>query len=136
MGLVRWLYESGGFSPISILVSDLRYAIPNYPDSDYRLPEAEGEAKFLEENFNATKIEPTSSEVRSALSGTKTSLLHFAGHGVTEQDNIGNSKLLLQGKLTDKGAYVPDYLSATTVSQFGRFSKFPLVVLNACQVGQ
>lgn len=140
MGLVRWLYGSGRFPVRQISMKKDReaaaYVIPDYPDPHYRLPQAEEEAEFLEATFGAVKIEPTSVKVRVALSDSSFKLFHFAGHGVAEQNNIANSKLMMRGRIEGKN-YIPDFLSATTVSQYANLLKNrPIVVLNACQIGR
>lgn len=140
MGLVRWLY--GTFPPqtIQIRKEQVFYVIPQYPDKSYRLPQAEQEAQFLEQIFHAKAIEPQSSPVRQLLESGNLDLLHFAGHGMAEQDNIGNAKLLMQGRIEDS-KYILDYLSATTIEQYSNLKSEidknrPMVVLNACQIGR
>lgn len=138
MGLVRWLYGSGRFPSrqISVCKGEAAYVIPHYPDPRYRLPQAEKESEFLQATFNAYEIEPTSAKVRSALTDPSFGLLHFAGHGVADQENIGDSKLMMKGRVEGK-EYIPDFLSATTVGQFSNmWTKRPMVVLNACQIGR
>ncbi len=141
MGLVRWLHDVG-FPPeeISIRPGRATYVIPCYPDNRYRLPQAEQESHFLEQQFGATKVEPQPIDVRNLLSLSSFDLLHFAGHGLAEQDNIANAKLMLQGRV-ENGRYVPVYLSATTIGQYCQCnlrdrSERPMVVLNACQIGR
>ena len=66
-------------------------------------------------------------------------LLHFSGHGLADQGNIGEAKIVLAGR-TVGGALVSDYLTSTTVAENARLGNRsgagPLVVLNACQVGR
>ena len=114
--------------------------IPDYPHPDYRLPETLEEAEFLRQKFAATAVDPQLNSVRTLLSeGGAFDLLHFAGHGVAEHDNIANAQLMLQGRV-ENGNYLPAYLSATTVEQFARLENAdgtrPMVVLNACQAGR
>ena len=139
LGLVRWLYDVG-FPPESITLQPdrCRYVIPHYPDNRYRLPQAEQEAQFLEQMFQATAIEPQPNPVRQALESAAFDLLHFAGHGEAEHGSTGAAKLLLEGRIED-GKYIPASLSTTTVSQHCRFQKVknqPIVLLNACQIGR
>ncbi|MEO1396453.1 MAG: CHAT domain-containing protein [Cyanobacteria bacterium J06634_5] len=139
LGLVRWLY--GSFPPQTIKVRPGRvcYTIPHYPVTQYRLPQAERESKFLEESFQAQAIPPNSKAVRKLLQSGNFDLFHFAGHGRAEQNNISNAKLLMEGRL-DGNHYIHSYFSSTTVEQFSRLKSSdgnrPLVVLNACQVGR
>ena len=68
LGLVRWLYDIG-YPPETLTLRGDRchYIIPHYPDSRYRLPQAEEEAHFLEQTFQATAIDPQPNPVRQAL---------------------------------------------------------------------
>lgn len=111
--------------------------IPHYPDSRYRLPQAEQEYQFLETKFAAKPVEPQLPPVRQLLAEGNFDLLHFAGHGLAEQTNIANAQLMLQGRI-ENGRYIPAYLTATTVEQYSNFNRDnrPIVVLNACQIGR
>ncbi len=139
MGLVRWLYGTFPAQTIKIREGRARYIIPHYPDSRYQLPQAEEEAEFLEQTFHAQAIEPQSTPVRKLLETGNFDLLHFAGHGTADLDNVGNSKLMLQGRM-DENTYIPNYLSATTIGQFANLKSVdknsPMIVLNACQIGR
>jgi formylglycine-generating enzyme required for sulfatase activity/uncharacterized caspase-like protein len=139
LGLVRWLYDVG-FPPKSITLQPdrCRYVIPHYPDSRYQLPQAEQEAQFLEQTFQATAIKPQPNPVRQALESASFDLLHFAGHGQAEHGATATANLLLEGRL-EGGKYITASLSATTVSQYCRFKTVknqPIVLLNACQIGR
>lgn len=137
LGLVRWLYGVG-YPPETLTLNSnrCRYVIPHYPqDSGYRLPQAEQEAHFLEQTFQATSIDPQPNPVRQALEAGEFDLLHFAGHG---EASLGSStaKLLLQGRI-EKGRYISESLSVTTVKQYCQFQPTkPIVLLNACQIGR
>jgi hypothetical protein len=140
-GLVRWLHNFG-WPPQSLAIraGRARYIIPDYPHPDYKLPETKKEAAFLQKNFDATAVTPQLNDVRTLLhQGGALDLLHFAGHGVAEHENIANAQLMLQGRV-DNGKYVPAYLSATTVEQFAKLDDAvgnrPIVVINACQAGR
>ncbi|HNC09845.1 MAG TPA: CHAT domain-containing protein, partial [Anaerolineales bacterium] len=141
MGLVRWLHEAGWpKEQLRIQKGRGRYVIPNYPHPDYALPEARQEAAFLEKKFGATAVVPKSSVVRNLLSTPGGfDLLHFAGHGAADSQNIANAQLLLEGRV-EGSTYIPDTFSETTVEQNANLSKEgsppPLVVLNACQAGR
>jgi CHAT domain/Ternary complex associated domain 7 len=141
MGMVRWLYEAG-FPPeqIEIRKNKSHYVIPHYPHPDFKLPEAEQEAKFLEQKFQAKPIVPQPDRVRDFLSkGNSFDLLHFACHGNAESNNIASAQLELEGRI-EQEKYIPVYLTATDVEQHsnlkGTSNRRPLVVLNACQVGR
>lgn len=139
LGLVRWLYDVG-FPPESITLRPdrCRYVIPHYPDSRYQLPQAEQEAQFLEQTFQATAIAPQPNPVRQALESASFDLLHFAGHGQADHGSTATANLLLEGRI-EGGKYISTSLSATTVSQYCRFQTVknkPVVLLNACQIGR
>jgi CHAT domain-containing protein len=95
------------------------------------------ESQFLENIFQAIAIDPQPTPVRNVLETGSFDLLHFAGHGLAEQGNIANAKLMLQGRV-ENGKYVQSYLSATTVEQYSNLSSSnrPMVVLNACEAGR
>jgi hypothetical protein len=140
-GIVRWLHNFG-YPPDKLFLraGRCRYVIPDYPHADYRLPEALEEAQFLQQKFQATAVDPQLNSVRTLLSqGADFDLLHFAGHGVAEHDNIANAQFMLQGRV-EAGNYLPSYLSATTVEQFASLESAdgtrPMIVLNACQAGR
>jgi CHAT domain/Ternary complex associated domain 7 len=139
MGLVRWLHQAG-WPPVELRVrkEKARYVVPDYPHPDYKLPGAMLEKEFLKTTLFAQPIEPQPPDVRRAISEPGTfDLLHFACHGVAEQDNIVNAQLMLEGRVED-GLYIPAYLSASTAEEYAdliRDNRRPIVVLNACQLG-
>jgi CHAT domain-containing protein len=142
MGLVRWNSRLGvGFPPDLIKIRSDRayYIIPSYQDPKHRLPQAANEAFFLEQVFQAQSIEAKISRVRKHLGSGSIDLLHFAGHGLADQQNISESQLVLQGYMKG-GTYPPDYLSTTVVRQHAKLTSMdknqPLIVLNACQIGR
>ena len=114
--------------------------IPDYPNPKYQLPETAAEAEFLREKFAATPVDPQLNSVRTLLSEDGAfDLLHFAGHGIAEHEDIANAQFMLQGRI-ENGNYLPAYLSATTVEQFARLENADgaraMIVLNACQAGR
>jgi hypothetical protein len=139
-GLVRWLHQAG-WPPTQLQIrkEKVRYVIPTYPLPEYQLPEAALEKQFLENTFGAQPVEPQPEPVRRAISEPGTfDLLHFACHGIAEQDNIVNAQLMLEGRI-ENGQYIPAYLSATTAEQYADLvqdGRRPIVVLNACQLGR
>ena len=139
MGLVRWVFTNFPPRKIKIRPGRAAYVIPNYPNKLYYLPQAQEESRYLEKTFNAQPVEPKSKSVRRLLQTGAFDLLHFAGHGEADQNSIGDSKLLMQGRI-EKKKYIHDYLSATTVKEFSHLSSQdknrPMVVLNACQIGR
>ena len=140
-GLVRWLHGSWPPDEIRVRPDQVRAVVPSYPEgTNFRLPEAEAELGYMQQQFGAQAVEPTVREVRNLLSQPGSfDLLHFAGHGTAEQSDVTNARLMMQGRV-EGGSYIPEYLNATTVSEFANLTgddgNRPLVVLNACQVGR
>lgn len=140
MGLVRWLYGTPPPQTMKVRKGRVYYVIPHYPDPRYCLPQAEQEFQFLEQTFQAKEVKPKSPIVRQLLESGDFDLLHFAGHGMAEQNNIDNASLLMQGRI-EGSRYIFDYLSAVTVKEYSKLKSErdknrPMVVLNACQIGR
>ena len=144
MGLIRWLEGAGedGWPPEQIKIRNerARYVIPNYPEDEYKLEQAEMEENFLRSKFSATAVKPESGAVRTIISKPgRFDLLHFACHGSAESDNISKAALLMRGKYNEKGEYIEDPFTATVAESFSNLKSgdnSPMVVLNACQVGR
>lgn len=140
LGVVRWLHGSWPPDRLRIRPGRARYIIPRYPHPDWALPQAEAEQQFLKERFGARAVDPEQNKVRKLLARRGSfDLLHFAGHGFAESDDIANAQVMLTGRV-EQGNYVPAYLNATTVRQHGqlkdRTGNGPIVVFNACQTGR
>ena len=141
MGLVRWLHGSWPPSEIHVRPGRVKAVVPFYPESTpFRLPQAEAELGFMQTTFGADQIAPTARAFRDLISQPGSfDLLHFAGHGTAEQSSVGQAKLMMEGRI-EGTSYVPEYINATTVSEFanlrGQDGNRPIVVLNACQVGR
>ena len=139
MGLVRWLYDAG-WPPESIQIRNQRVycIIPQYPIAKYQLPQAQQECKLLVENFQVVLVEAQQKPVLELIKAGQFDLLHFAGHGIVDPKNMTSSKLMLEGRL-ESNKYIKNYLNSTIVEQFFHMEQDenrPMVVLNACQVGQ
>ena len=139
MGLVRWLYDVGWpTESIQIRNQQVYCIIPQYPIAKYQLPQAQQESQLLVENFKAVLIEPQPKPVLELIKKGQFDLLHFAGHGIVDPKNMTSSQLMLEGRL-EGNKYIKNYLNSTTVAQFfclENNENQPIVVLNACQVGQ
>lgn len=142
IGLVRWLYTRDSAYPPKTLHARpgrVRVLRPDYPRQDLRLPQTLPEAQFLLDRLGATPVVPTEHDVRVLLRTGGFDILHFAGHGSADPDNIASASILLQGR-QENGSYIPAYLSTTTVAQQARLAgpdgSKPLIVLNACQAGR
>ena len=138
-GMVRW--QLGSFPPreITVRADRARALVPAYKDPRYSLPETAQEKLFLTERFGAVDVKATPTGVRSLLRSGDFDLLHFAGHGAADPEDIADAKILLQGRKR-AGTVEPEYAGATMVRQNAAWAAKgttgPVVVLNACQVGR
>ncbi len=143
LGVVRWLHGSYYPSKVRIRKGRAFYVIPDYQERSLKLSGTIYEKEYLEQKFEAEPIEAHSLPVRDILHGSDGSgsfdLLHFAGHGIADQDNIVESRLLLEGRI-EGGKAIREYLSSTAVEQQSYLEDTdrnqPMVVLNACQTGR
>jgi hypothetical protein len=141
LGLVRWQFTPFPPQPqLQARAGKVFAVIPDYEDPTLDLSEVRAEAEFLTTTFEATAVTATEQKVRQLLRRRGGfDLLHFSGHGLADQGNIGEAKIVLAGR-TVGGALVSDYLSSTTVAENAKLGNRsgagPLVVLNACQVGR
>lgn len=142
LGVVRWLHVDGNYYPQTVKIrrGRARYAIPDYPHPDDKLPGTAAEKTYLEDTFAAEPVAARSRPLRDLLRGPGSfDLLHFAGHGISEPDDIVNSQIQLEGRV-ENNMVIPEYLSCTAVEQQSRLKgedgNGPMVVLNACQTGR
>ena len=141
LGLVRWQFTPFPPQPqLQARAGKVFSVCPEYEDPSLDLAEVQAEAQFLTTTFGATAVHATEQKVRQLLRRRGGfDLLHFSGHGLADQGNIGEAKIVLAGR-TVGGALVSDYLTSTTVAENAKFGNRsgagPLVVLNACQVGR
>ena len=141
LGLVRWQFTPFPPQPQLQARAGKVFAVcPEYEDPSLDLAEVQAEAQFLTTTFGATAVHATEQKVRQLLRRRGGfDLLHFSGHGLADQGNIGEAKIVLAGR-TVGGALVSDYLTSTTVAENAKLGNRsgagPLVVLNACQVGR
>ncbi len=140
LGAVRWLHGTWPPDQLRIRSGRARFVIPRYPHPDWALPQAEAEQQFLKEHFGASAVTPDENTIRKLLARRGAfDLLHFAGHGFAESEDIANAQVMLTGRV-ENGNYIPAYLNATTVRQYGqlrgRTGNGPIIVFNACQTGR
>ena len=110
-GILRWLHNFG-YPPqkLSFRPGRCRYVIPDYPELESGLPKHAAEAEFLRQKFAATPVDPQLNSVRTLLSeGGAFDLLHFAGHGIAQHEDIANAQFRLQGRI-ENGNYLPAYI--------------------------
>ena len=138
-GLVRWHFDRVPPQHLRVRPGRARSLCPVYEDPAFSLAGPEEEAHFLEQRFGATPIRPTPRAVRALLRSGGFDLLHFAGHGAADAATIEDARILLAANRRD-GQDMQEFLSATNVSANARWTRTgevgPVVVLNACEVGQ
>jgi hypothetical protein len=135
MGMVRTLHGFRGPKTLRIRPRRARHLVPVYADPAWALPEAQKEIPFLEHSFASTPLESKTPALRDLLrQGNAFDLLHFAGHGEAQPNNINDACVIVGVD----GAR-PDRFMADTVKTFaklrGEDGSQPIVVLNACQAG-
>lgn len=140
LGLIRWRFAPFPAQPaLRARVGRIFSVCPDYDDDTLDLDQLALEAQFLTTTLGATAVPATEQKVRALLRRREgLDVLHFSGHGTADPEHIGDAKIVLAGR-TVGGALVADYLSSTSVAEnarLGRDGAGPLVVLNACQVGQ
>lgn len=138
-GIVRWQFTAFPPSVVHVRSGRVQALVPHYADPAFQLTEPAFEEQFLAERLGATRVTPTPTGVSKVLRSGRFDLLHFSGHGIADPEDILAAKVLLAGRKRG-GQVVPQYLSATTVSENARRHRDsesgPIVVLNACQVGR
>lgn len=138
-GIVRWQFTPFPPPVVHVRSGRVRALVPHYADPAFQLTEPAFEEQFLAERLGASRVTPTPTGVSKVLRSGRFDLLHFSGHGVADPEDILDAKVLLAGRKRG-GAVVPQYLSATNVSENARrrsdSESGPIVVLNACQVGR
>jgi CHAT domain-containing protein len=140
-GVVRWLHQAG-WPPVQVRVRGgrVRHVIPDYPHPDFKLDAVADEEQLVKVTFGSTAIAPHPAAVRNALKSPQAfDLIHFACHGSAEADNIGDAKIMLEGRIEGKD-YIPEYLDALTVEYNANLrnpdGNRPMVFVNACQAGR
>lgn len=139
MGLVRWLH--GHSAPTELKVRDGRayYATPSYPGDE--LDNAKKEGEMLKTLFNASPVAPaTRPELTKLL--TKEGpfdLFHFAGHGEASEEQISDSRIILESAGSHAETLLKD-LTPELITGYcqlkGEDGSQPIVVLNTCCAGK
>ncbi|MGC3946336.1 MAG: CHAT domain-containing protein [Chryseolinea sp.] len=143
LGLIRWLEAAGNegwpADEIKVRQGKVKYVIPDYPVSKYKLPYALEEKEFLVSKFNAVAVDPVPESVRNSISHPGSfDILHFACHGSADTSNISEAVLLLKGKLVGT-EYIEEQFSSTEADTYSNLSSedsSPMIVLNSCQTGK
>jgi CHAT domain-containing protein len=118
--------------------------IPDYPDPQWKLPEAQKEIPYLKE-LAAKSYEAEVNALRTLLADAgSVDHFHFAGHGQADVQTQANpspvAKIMMRGEVLSDNKYRESYLDSQLVEQHasltGPEGNRPLVVLNACQIGR
>lgn len=148
-GLVRWVYNTRHPTNLSVRTGSAHYLIPEYVDPALVLEEAQLEPTYLQP-FGATPIDPPdASGIARLLTSGQVDLLHFAGHGLSNDDDVPPVRELALGAYRLGAATVAgadrsriafsleDLRRSLPDSPPLRFAEpGPLVFLNACRIGQ
>lgn len=126
----RWLTGEGASPPQKIDVSDAYVFAPRYRDNP--LPKADEEADFVCRIFDGQRIDPATYDgLIDAVAARGVTLLHFACHGLSDDDGIRQTIELADGR-----TFTPDDLAGDPDFKAFMRSKRPLVFLNACELGR
>ena len=95
----------------------------------------------MKTRLGAVPVEPTDAAVRDLLRNGDFDIFHFAGHGRAEEGSLEKAVIQIADKQEEETRrFIPIYVDSTTVDYNARLDSLgdggPLVVLNACQVGQ
>ncbi len=139
-GLVRWHFDRVPPQHLRVRPGRARSLCPVYEDPAFSLA-GSGAGGALPRA--ALRGRPRSDRrpraVRALLRSGGFDLLHFAGHGAADAATIEDARILLAANRRD-GQDLQEFLSATNVSANARWTRKgevgPVVVLNACEVGQ
>jgi hypothetical protein len=143
LGMVRWLHGAG-FAPTELRIrkGHVVCVVPEYPpDTDWELTETHREYEFLRRARGAKRADVDTNGFRDLVSRPdQFDLLHYAGHGLAEPDDVMNARIVLGVALDDDGNWREEKITSTTVEGFACLRRDdgprPVVVLNACQVGR
>lgn len=137
-GLVRNL---GGVSrPRTIGRGAWSYLVGDYPNKTQKA--LSEDAKYLATSLPGRGIQPariasTERDVLLALEAGAFDVLHIACHGLSDQTQIDDARLIIGDRQTIRHGVQPIAIDALTVQQTAKLSgRGPLVFLNACQSGR
>ena len=146
MGLVRWVYNTGHPTELSVRAGRAHYLIPAYVDPTLALEQTQLEPTYLKP-FGATAIEPPDATgIARLITSGQVDLLHFAGHGFSNDTDVPAVREMVladyrPGVVSVAGADrsrvafgLEDLRGALPDSPFA--DPGPLVFLNACRIGE
>ncbi|RHW24210.1 CHAT domain-containing protein [Nocardioides immobilis] len=145
VGLVRWVYNTGHPTELLIRPGRGHYLIPEYVDPVLELQQSHLEPTYLQP-FGATAIDPPDAAgIAKLITSGNVDLLHFAGHGVSNDIDVPPVREMALADYRDGAASVPGAdrsRIAFSVEDLRRAlpdtasDPGPLVFLNACGIGQ
>lgn len=143
-GLVRWIYNTPHPETLRISAGRARYLCPRYADTELALIDAEHELDYLISDFAATELAPGDADsIRSLLTNGEMDLLHFGGHGLTDDASDPPLQQLLLANFVRSATDSPDAYSLEDLRRdlpnrppLAFHDPGPLVVLNSCRLGR
>ena len=137
---MRWHFDRVPPQQLRVRPGRARSLCPVYEDPAFT-PRRAGAGGPLPRAALRGHPDPTDARGRCArlLRSGGFDLLHFAGHGAADAATIEDARILLAANRRD-GQDMQEFLSATNVSANASWTRTgevgPVVVLNACEVGQ
>lgn len=133
-GLVRWVYNTPHPSELAVHPDRAFVVVARRADRSFELPGTGPEYDYLVER-GVREVDPLDAASLGRLIGSgRLDLLHFCGHGRYADDPAPLREMVLG---TGPGFSLTDLASALSASDAQPFgTPGPLVVLNACRLGQ
>lgn len=143
-GLVRWIYNTPHPLTLRVSAGRARYLCPRYVDKNLTLVDAEQELDYLISDFAATELVPGDADnIQSLLESGAFDLLHFGGHGLTDEEADPPRQQLLLANFMRSATALPDAYSLEDLRRdlpdrppLAFQDPGPLVVLNSCRLGR
>ena len=111
--------------PLAVDAREIAVVSGVYPDTAWRLVDAEEEAATLVELWHATSVDAAATTIIECLKGQPPAdVLHFAVHGTYAPEGVLEGLILVDGERLDP-----------MVVKGCALDRAPFVFLNACQVG-
>jgi hypothetical protein len=111
--------------PTEVDADDIAVVYGVYPETEWRLVDAEEEADALVRQWHATAVNAAATSVLECLKGSPPAgVLHFAVHGTYAPEGVLEGLILVDGERLDP-----------MVVKGCMLNRAPFIFLNACQVG-
>jgi hypothetical protein len=146
-GLVRWVYNTGHPTDLSVRAGRAFHLAPAYADAQLVLDEAQLEPAYLQPFGAVAVTPPDATGLARLLTSGEVDLLHFAGHGFSDDTVTPPVRLMalsdyrhgvaVEGDRSRVAYGLDDLRQALPDVPPLRFGEpGPLVFLNACRIGQ